>query len=178
MKPSSSDPNRSRAETFLELLNESEGCLGRYTLMMVPNFQDAADILQESKIVMWRNFDDFEIGTNFGAWARKVIYYQVLKYRRHPDRKSLPFSEETLQLLDADAYAMGENLEFRCELLADCIEQLPEEHRQILDFRYRDESPVEEIANSVNRTSGAVYRVLSRIRKTLRDCVSRSIRDC
>jgi alpha-L-rhamnosidase len=42
--------------------------------------QDAQDILQEGKIVMWRQFHQFELGTNFAAWARKILFYQILAY--------------------------------------------------------------------------------------------------
>jgi RNA polymerase sigma-70 factor (ECF subfamily) len=70
-----------RAEEFVFLLARHERLLGAYVMTMVPHPQDADDILQEAKVVMWRNFTKFEPGTNFGAWARKVAFHQVLAYR-------------------------------------------------------------------------------------------------
>ena len=61
-----------RAEEFVFLLARHERLLGAYVMTMVPHPQDADDILQEAKVVMWRSFAKFELGTNFGAWARKV----------------------------------------------------------------------------------------------------------
>lgn len=84
-----------RAEEFVFLLARHERLLGAYVMTMVPHPQDADDILQEAKVVMWRNFGKFELGTNFGAWARKVAFHQVLAYRKRKHRDRLDFSEDS-----------------------------------------------------------------------------------
>ena len=57
-----------RAEEFVFLLARHERLLGAYVMTMVPHPADADDILQEAKVVMWRNFAKFERGTNFIGW--------------------------------------------------------------------------------------------------------------
>ncbi len=164
-----------RTEAFIRLLTEHERKLGRYAMSMVPHAQDADDILQEAKIVMWRSFDRFELGTNFGAWARKVVFHQVLSYRRKKAKLATPLSEETLTLLAADAEEMVEHFDSRKSALSSCIAKLQEEHREILALRYRDEMSIESISERVDRTVGAVYRLLSRTRRNLHDCVSKTV---
>ncbi|MDF1755564.1 MAG: sigma-70 family RNA polymerase sigma factor [Verrucomicrobiales bacterium] len=166
-----------QAEDFIRLLAEHEQRLGRYVLMLVPNVEDSNDILQESKLVMWRSFDQFQPGTNFSAWARKVIFNQVLKYRRQPARRSMPFSEDTLMLLEENIEQEIDYFDKRHEMLSGCVNRLKSQHRSIVDLRYNDGLGIESIAQIIGRTSGAVYRVLSRIRKNLRECVSRKLQE-
>lgn len=67
-----------RTEEFLHLLNKHERTLSVYVTGLVQPLQDAQDILQDGKIVMWRNFGNFTEGTNFLAWARKILLHQIL----------------------------------------------------------------------------------------------------
>jgi RNA polymerase sigma-70 factor (ECF subfamily) len=52
---------------------------------------------------------------------------------------------------------------------------LPEDHRQIIQMRYRDEASIEKISHRLERTEGAIYRLLSRVRQTLFQCVERTL---
>ncbi len=168
-----------RTEAFLRLLAEHERKLGLYVTGLVANPQDAQDILQEGKIVMWRAFDQFQLGTNFAAWARKILFHQILAYRRQSKRRPLQLlSEEMLELLHTESEtALSEGRwEQREQALRTCLEKLSPEHRQVVQLRYRDEASIESIAHRVDRTQGAVYRLLSRLRRTLFECVERKTR--
>lgn len=170
------DPSKDRTEAFLLLLSEHEKRLGIYVTGLISCPQDAQDILQEGKIVMWRNFEKFELGTNFPAWARKILFHQILAYRRRVKREpSGFFSEETLHLLNEEsenAHREGRWVK-REEALKQCLIKLKDDHRRIVQMRYRDEASIEKIAHRVDRTEGAVYRLLSRLRKSLYECVER-----
>lgn len=174
----SETPSSERTEEFIRLLGEHERRLAIYVTGLVVCPQDAQDILQEGKVVMWRNFEQFELGTNFAAWARKVLFYQVLAYRRRTKRdKSEALSDRMLELVHHEAEtALHENRwEKRETALKRCLGKLDDEHRDIVEMRYRDEASIEKISHRTDRTEGAVYRVLSRIRKNLFQCVEREL---
>lgn len=167
-----------RTEAFIRLLSEHERKLGIYVTGLIACPQDALDILQEGKIVMWRQFGQFEIGTNFAAWARKILFYQILAYRRRTKRNEAEtLSDKMLEILSEESEsAIRENRwEKREEALVRCVTKLSEEHREILHMRYRDESSIERISHRTERTEGAVYRLLSRLRKNLYDCVEKEL---
>jgi len=167
-----------RTEAFLRLLNDHERSLGIYVTGLIACPQDAQDVLQEGKIVMWRQFHQFELGTNFAAWARKILFYQILAYRRRSKRtRSEALSDRMLELLsDESESAIREQRWVKREkALAQCVTKLPEDHREILELRYRDESSIERISHRTERTEGAVYRLLSRLRKNLYLCVERKL---
>ncbi len=176
--PTPPAPEADRTESFLRLLAEHERRLALYVTGLVACPQDAQDVLQEGKIVMWRQFHQFELGTNFPAWARKILFYQILAYRRRSKRsRTERLGERVLEMLnDESESAMREQRwERREKALRDCVAKLSPEHREILEWRYRDEASIEGISRRSERTEGAVYRLLSRLRKNLHLCVERKL---
>lgn len=164
-----------RAEEFVFLLARHERPLGAYVMTMVPHPQDADDILQEAKVVMWRSFAKFEPGTNFGAWARKIAFHQVLAHRKRKQRDRLDFSEKFLGAVANEAEVNAEHLERRARLLHDCLAKLPPDHRDVLHLRYHEGLSIDEMAAKLNRTVCALYRLLSRVRQALHECVTKSL---
>lgn len=164
-----------RAEEFVFLLARHERMLGGYVMSMVPHGSDADDILQETKVILWRNFHQFASGTNFGAWARKVAFHQVLAFRKRRHRDPVEFSEEFVRAVSDEVERNAVHLEQRQRLLQHCIARLPGEHRQVVLLRYDEQLSLEEIAARTSRTVGALYRLLSRIRYALHDCVSKNL---
>jgi RNA polymerase sigma-70 factor (ECF subfamily) len=164
-----------RAEEFVFLLARHERPLAAYVMTMVPHPQDADDILQEAKVVMWRNFAKFETGTNFGAWARKVAFHQVLAYRKRKHRDRLDFSEDFLRAVGEEAESSASRLEERERALHDCIAKLPAEHGEVLRLRYQEALSLDDMAARLGRTVCALYRQLSRVRQVLHECVSKTL---
>jgi len=175
---SSSDQDEqpdARMDEFVRLLGQNQRRLYVYVMSMVPNLTDAEEILQETNLLLWRDFDRFQRGTNFAAWACKVALNQTLTWRKRKRRDKLQFTSEFIEAVAAETSAEAERLEERAIRLAHCIEMLPEKHRRLLSSRYRDQREIEAISREEGRTPGAVYRSLSRIRASLHECVSRSL---
>jgi len=59
----------------------------------------------------------------------------------------------------------------RVELLRRCREQLPEESRKLVAFRYEDECRLDAIAERLARSASWVSTTLHRIRAALRKCI-------
>jgi RNA polymerase sigma-70 factor, ECF subfamily len=162
-------------ENFVLLLAQHERMLAAYVLTLVPHFQDADDILQDTKVVMWRNFAQFRLGTNFGAWARKIAFHQVLSHRKRKKRDRLEFSEEFLHAVADEVETGADYLGERQAALNQCVAKLSDEQRQLLRFRYQDQLEIDVLASRLDRTVTATYRTLSRIRQVLHECVTRSL---
>lgn len=163
----SDDPNTD----FLTLLAKHDRALSLYVYGLVPIHADADDILQQTKMVMWKSFSQFELGTNFIAWARKIAFHQILGYRRQSKRVHIPLSEEMLEQVGHEVARLSDQGQARREALESCLHKLPMEHRQIVLLRYYEELEVDQIAERVDSTTAAVYRALSRLRYTLLECV-------
>lgn len=166
--------SQERTEEFLRLLSEHDRMFSIYVTGLVQPLQDAQDILQEGKIVMWRHFGKFKSGTNFLAWGRKILLRQILAYRRKMKHRShAQLNEDILIMLDAemDSAMREKRWVEREQALRDCLRKLPPEQRELIEQRYRDEASIEKISRQADKTESAVYQLLYRIRKTLQDCV-------
>ena len=168
----------SNVESYLELLNSNERALSAYVHTLVHNRADAEDILQASRLTMWKKFSDFEPGTNFLAWARKVALHQILIYRRSQNRKP-EFSSDPafIEAVAEEIDKQSDHLSERSEALKTCLKKLPEAQRKMILFRYYEGCDIAEVASKTGRSEGAAYRLLSRIRKTLNECVSQQTRN-
>ena len=164
-------------EIYLRLLAEHERGLSTYVRSLVPNGADADDILQDCKIALWKQFDQFELGTSFQAWARKIALHRILNYRRVNQRRPIAAMDENfIEAVAAEIDRASPQLEARSEALKSCLKKLPQPQRQLVIWRYYDEDGIEGIARKAKRTEGAVYRALSRIRGLLNDCISRTLK--
>ena len=112
--PNSAD----RDEAYLRLLAEHERALSAYVFSLVSSPADAADILQECKLALWRMFDRFEPGTDFRAWARAVALHQILNFRRAAKRRpESPHEHEFIEAVAAEIDRRADELDRRAELL-------------------------------------------------------------
>ncbi|MFO0807919.1 MAG: sigma-70 family RNA polymerase sigma factor [Gemmataceae bacterium] len=164
-----------RVDEFVRLLAQHQRRLYLYVVSLVPRPGDAEEVLQETNLVLWREFGQFRPGTNFAAWACRVAFHQVLAWRKKRQRDRLEFSDEFLAAVAAEAEATDELLECRCRALATCLTRLPPHHRTLIQLRYSEGHGIDTIAEQLGRTVDAVYRALSRIRRELHECVTRSL---
>ena len=176
MSDSNSQSHPPDAEDYLVLLNQHEKTLALYVHSLVTDTRDAEDILQACKLTMWKQFDQFEPGTNFPAWARKIALHQVLNFRRSEKRKPLystdpAFIESIAEEIDRQGAALTE----RAEALHVCLGKLPEKQRHTVLLRYYEGLDVDAIAEKTGRTQAAVYRLLSRIRAVLNECIGQQL---
>src|SRR5690606_1942058 len=93
---SSSAGAPANAEEFTRLYAECQKRLFIYISLLMPNTADAHDVLQDTNLVLWQKFEQFEPGTSFFAWAREVARYRVLRYRQIHSRDCLPVQPEIL----------------------------------------------------------------------------------
>lgn len=177
MNPNSQTPLSDSAEEYITLLAAHDQALTGYVMSLVPSRSDAQDILQETKLALWKSFESFESGTNFGAWARRAALNRILDYRKRKGRegKRLWFTENCYELLAEEFEHSSDIREEQAEQLRSCIAKLQPKHREILALRYFRDSSIEDVAARVDRSVEATYRVLSRIRLTLRKCITASI---
>ena len=165
-----------RTQEFLELLTRHDRALGVYVYSMVQDPHDADDILQQTKMILWRCFDQFETGTNFLAWARKTAFHQVLTHRRQKKREATPLNDEILELLHDEVSKLSDNADHRRDVLRSCVAKLPAAHRQLITLRYYEDMEIDSVAERIRSTAGAVYRALSRIRMNLMSCVEKELK--
>jgi len=167
-----SDP-AARVDEFMRLYTQHQRRLYVYLLSLVHNVTDAEELLQESSYILWKKFDEFEPESNFGSWACRVAYFEVLKYREGRGQKELPLSPQFLERVAAKMAEVSGLLELHADLFNHCMERLSQPDRELITRRYTPGASVKRIAAELNRPVRSVSKSLARIRRLLLDCVDR-----
>lgn len=164
-----------KAELFVQLVTEYQQRVHLFILSLVPNRADADEILQETNLVLWRKFDEFQPGSDFRAWAFQVAYNKVKSLRERHGRQRLRFGEPVMDRLANIAAAGPDRVPIALEALDACKLQLNERDRDLIERRYQPGATVASVAADVGRSVAAVYKAVVRIRRTLHKCIERAI---
>ena len=165
-----------RNQQFLTLLGRHELQLTACVHAIVPSWHDAEDILQETKIQLWREFDKFEEGSDFGAWACTVARYGVRTYFKRQQRSRRLLGDDVVEAVMAKLSQTPAEADRRQELLARCMKKLGADAIELLRRCYIDRQKIKDVAAALNRSLTGTYSALSRIRRDLFDCVQESLR--
>lgn len=165
----------STVERFAQLLATCQRRVFLYVLGLVHSAADAEEVLQETNLVLWRKFDQYQPGTAFDRWACRIAYYEVLKFRDRKGHQEKLFSSEFVEALARDAEAAMDLLEARREALHGCLKKLSDKDRQLVMHRYEENATTPGVAASFGRSVQGTRKALHRIRMALLACIERTL---
>lgn len=156
---------------FLQLFTQSQRHVYGYIRAQVRCLSDADDVLQETSVVLWEKFAEFDSSASFTRWACGIARRQLLAHYRKSGRFRPLFSDEVDEkFVDQLTHALEAEDE-RTEALSHCIDELQPRHRELLTLRYADEHEIRDIATRVDRSESAIYKALAKIHDALFDCI-------
>ena len=165
-----------RDRRFTEQLERHHRRLYGYIFMMLRNHQDAQDVFQQTSLVLWEKFDEFQPATNFLTWACTVARFKALDFEKQQRRYRTRFSEAfQLRLSEVHASITSEEFEARSTALEDCVEKLPPVQRLLLRDCFTEGRSVAVVARELGRTPHSVYSSLRNIREKLLDCITLAV---
>jgi RNA polymerase sigma-70 factor (ECF subfamily) len=169
-------PDQRRTAEFIELYSACQHSLYVYIVTLIGNPVDAHDVLQDVNLVLWEKFEQFRPGSNFRAWAREIARYRVLRYRQMRANDAPMLDPRVLETLAARLDDAGQpHDELYADKLLDCISQLSDADRQLIELRYRRKVQVKDLSRQLSRSENAVSQSLGRIRRLLRKCVEDAV---
>ena len=161
-------------ENLVELMTQYQGRLYVYILSLIGDRDAANDVLQETNIVLWREAQQYEPGTNFKAWAFRIAHFQCMAHRQRRLRDRVVFNDEVVARLAVEAKELDARYEQRAAALGRCLEQIQPRSREALRLRYAEDTAVKEMATKMNCSSNAVSQLLFRARQWLIECIKRA----
>ena len=126
-------------------------------------------------IAAWRKFSSLDDHDAFGGWACMIARYEVLMTRRRFARDRLVLADDVVQLLADEAAGELPLRHRQLEVLDECIAKLPREQRELALAAYAQDTTMRDIAGRLNRSEGAMYQMMARIRKVLHSCMEQSL---
>jgi RNA polymerase sigma-70 factor, ECF subfamily len=168
--------DRERRDAFARLFAQHDRWLFAYLVSLLGNAAHAEEVFQEVCVVLWREYETFELGTDFVRWVSVIAHHQVHRFRRQQRRVGPQLSETTVDLLSHDAVERADLLESRRDALRGCLEKLPDTDRQLVGCCYGDSrTSFKTAAELLGRPVNTVYKALNRIRRALHDCIERTL---
>lgn len=161
-----------RIVEFEQLFTQCESEIQAFVFALLPHWSDAEDVLQRTRIVLWQKFDQFQPGSSFKAWAMQVARFEVSNFRRTQRSDRLFFNEELVDSLTEVHSSLADELERRRAALDQCLRKLRASDRQIIRQCYGPKATtIKEAAGRLSRPVNTLYKALTRIRRTLMECV-------
>lgn len=150
---------------------------------------DASDVVQQTLLEAWKGWDGFrgEVEPQRLAWLRQILAHQLARLARHfagtqmrdvarevSVEQSLCQSAAKFDALlparDPSPSQQAAANEQRLRL-AQVLEGLPADYRQVIQLRNLEDLPHEEVARRMNRSAGAVRMLWVRALAALRDAM-------
>jgi len=160
-------------DRFLRLYTEHEPALRAFVRRLVPKRSDAADVMQEVALVLWRKFDRLTREEEFCKWAFGVARYETLAWLRDKARDRHVFSEGLLLTFADEAMEAESYLAAQREALERCLDKMRDKDRRLMLAAYAEGTMVRDIAQRSGRSIVGFYQWLHRMRLRLLDCTRR-----
>ena len=162
-----------KSTIFFGLYNSIHGRLLSYIMMMIHNQAASEDLLQETAAIMWENFDQFQEGTNFAAWAISIARNKTLEYLRENQKTKKLFKNEFYEKLSHIAEDSADDHSVRVKALDNCIRKLSDNNHKLISLRYKHNVPIKDIALETGKPISTLYLHISQILGLLRICISK-----
>ena len=130
-------------------------------------------LAQETFLIAYKKFSEVDQSKSMRSWLLGIAKNLVLNERRKNVRRFKLINENLTELMKDQAVPIVENLEVEEKLKAvkNCIENLPERNKKVLDLKFERGKTAASIAVKIQRDSSTVRHLLARIISGLKKCV-------
>ena len=147
-----------------------------YAYAIVRDFHTAEDVYQDVATVVAERWDSAPSGEALTPWLREITRRKALEALRKLQRMRPMLSENVIakieeHFLSAEAGPGRKDLR---AVLVECVHKLERVARQVIQARYCDQLPCEQIATQIGRSVQSVYSIIKRSRLMLAKCAERS----
>ncbi|MEX0642693.1 MAG: sigma-70 family RNA polymerase sigma factor [Pirellulales bacterium] len=174
-QPVNSESLEQRTARFMRLHAQNERRIFAFVLSLLGNLDDTNEVIQETCVRLWEQFDTFNPEGDFGAWACSIAYYQVLSMRKRLRTSKLEFGDAYYKAIADEVSALSKEIDSRQIALHECLKKLDPRHRELLRLCYSGDHSVKAIAHRLGRSLTATYSSLFRIRRMLRECIESTL---
>jgi len=168
-------------ESFAKLYDDIAPKIYRFIFFKVGSVEEAEDITSQAFLKVWNYVRDGESEIkSLQAFVYRVARNLIVDYYRE-HAKSPKFEALPLDDFGISSMLRDETLDTSAELASDIailyktLKELKEEYREILVLKYVDEFSTGEIADILQKNTGAVRTQLSRALEALREILPEDI---
>lgn len=169
---------RSR-KLFEVLVRENEGPVMLLINALVRDSALAEDMFQETMIVAWQKFDEYDTSRPLAPWLRGIAVNLIRNAQRKRKNDCIfvgddvaNYFQDVIQQVESQE---GDSWRDKVGALSECIQQLAPRARMLIKERYEKGQNASEIAVSQSMAATTVRKQLERIRSQLGKCIMRRL---
>ncbi len=144
---------------------------------MIPNRDDAEEVLQDVNLYLCLHADEFRPGTDYTAWALQVAQFSALTWRGRQQRERLVFDDALVERLAEAGQRVSSHEDRRYHALQQCLQKLKSDEHSLVIGYYEDigQIPATDIAVEAGKSPSGIYVLLKRIRLKLLKCIESTL---
>lgn len=169
------EPPATHEEQFVQALTAHQNRIYAYVYSLVADHSRAADVLQETNLVLWRKKTEFIVGRPFLPWAFAIARNQVLANIRDKRRDRCLLDESLIESLAAESEQQALELDATRIALRTCVLQLNDSQRELIACRYDRGLTIRQMEETLGRGASAIKVALLRARRQLAACVRKRL---
>ncbi len=146
-------------------LVENLDVLRRFAMRLTGNVSDGEDLLHSTVLRAIEKKALFEPGSNLLGWASKIMFNIFVSQYRRKTKFETKFDPDSF--LEKESVAAAQETIMEVSEVAEAMNQLSSDHRQILIMICAEGQKYEEVAKSLNIPVGTVRSRLARARNNL-----------
>ncbi|MBT0585138.1 RNA polymerase sigma factor [Alteromonas oceanisediminis] len=157
---------------WFSLINRYEKSVYHYGVRMTGSHHDAADLMQDIFISVFRNLSSYQGTGAFKSWLFRIAHFRCIEfYRRKRPLVSLdecPDVSEQDPGLTPEVAMMGDQSQRH---LMQAMQSLPVNQRAVVELKYFGQFTFDEIADQMGLSSNTVksrlYSALAKLKQSL-----------
>ena len=161
----------SNARAFETLMKRYTSQVFGASLRLMKDEDNAQEVTQMAFIQAYRQLDSWR-GENFGAWVTIISNHIALRMLEKEKRRQ---TEQLDDNADAPDETYDEQKEQRLQSLETAVAELPEADRQIIQWHYYEDIPLQTIAQRLGQTENNIKVRIFRIRERLKNKLENEI---
>lgn len=166
------DRERNSAACWMDILS----IVSAYVRVMVLNYHDSQDIIQNIAVVFAEKFKDLDPSREVVPWVLTIARYEIANYFRSKGHETELLDEKLMERMETAYHSIHNEADKIKTALHECIQKLNKRSRHILELRYFRDISVSDISKRLGISANAVYVILCRSRDALAKCVQRKTR--
>ena len=172
-KPKMQDTSQ---KEFLRLFLASEREILRYVHALIPSIVDAHEIVQQTALVLWEKFEEYDSERPFTPWACRFALNVTRQWIDRRQRWKALLDNGLAEHLAMRREQLLPEFEDRLSHLEGCVGKLPGHQRELVKGYYFEQLSVDSLAKRGCRSVEAIYKSLQRVRRQLRACIEIAVR--
>ncbi len=163
--------SQTATEAFSRQWTAALPALSAYVHSLIPNWEQAEDVLQDAAVVALRRYRDFDPSGVFRAWVFGIVRTLALESRRKVAMTRQRFADDVVELLAVTAERNIDHLADTRQALRACLAGIEGRSRAALHLRYVEGSDYDGIAVRLRMSAVAARKLVSRLHARLRSCI-------